>query len=141
MYDDGRHYRARYNPAFLGTVRAKAPSLPPRTRVAIAKAYYAGCAPLDLAKEYGITPQNVSLIARRFDQQRYEERRRAYRKRQEDQPKAVEPPKPVIPQIEVADNRTYVVMKIDYSAPIGHGRVQRITLPYVSILGQPGQVR
>lgn len=79
MEIDARPYRAGYNPAFLKQKGFSSQSGPHKLngddRAAIAKAYFAGMGPKELADQYGITLPHVTQIARRYDEERYLARR------------------------------------------------------------------
>lgn len=108
-----------------------APRLPnrmsPLTMQAIARAYRVGADPKEIAVDHGITVHAVIAIAKRLDaQRRTVNRLRAVVAR----PPSIQTPEPE--PIKITGN-TYVVERYDPFAPAGHGKVQRITLPLLSI--------
>lgn len=92
-------------------------SLSIATRTNIARAYLAGCKPSDLAAEYGIKPAHIALIAKRYDADRYQARKRGTGGR----PARIITAPPLAPE-RIGD--TYVV----------EHEGMRISLPFVSIL-------
>lgn len=118
MYVDAKSFKAGYSKAFLSNVR----TLPTVTRIEVAKAYFAGMKPGEIAKEYDITVQRVISIAQWYDRRRYDERRKMIA--QVEAPALVPDLEPLHEPITARDG-VYVVEK--------HG--VRVSLPYVSILG------
>lgn len=99
----------------------------PLTMQKIARAYNVGADPKEIAADHGITVHAVFAIAKRVDaQRRAVNRLRTVVAR----PPSTQTPEPE--PIRVTGN-TYVVERYDPSAPAGHGRVQRITLPLLTI--------
>lgn len=110
---------------------ATAPRLPnrmsPLTMQAITRAYNVGADPKEIAADHGITIHAVFAIAKRYDaQRRTVNRLRAAVAR----PPSIQTPDPE--PIKITGN-TYVVERYDPFAPAGNGRVQRITLPLLTI--------
>lgn len=52
-----------------------------KQRAAIAKAYFAGAMPSDVASEYGISTPHVLMISKRQDSEKHNARRKLYRDR------------------------------------------------------------
>lgn len=99
--------------------------LSPLTMQEITRAYNVGADPKEIASDHGITVHAVFAIAKRYDaQRRTVNRLRAVVAR----PPSIQTPEP----IRLTGN-TYVVERYDPFAPAGNGRVQRITLPLLSI--------
>lgn len=99
----------------------------PLTMQKIARAYNVGADPKEIAADYGITIHAVFAIAKRFDaQRRAVNRARAVVAR----PPSIQTPEPEPIRIT---GKTYVVERYDPFAPAGNGRVQRITLPLLTI--------
>ena len=99
----------------------------PLTMQKIARAYNVGADPKEIAADHGITIHAVFAIAKRYEaQRRTVNRLRTVVAR----PPSIQAPEPE--PIKLTGN-TYVVERYDPSAPAGHGRVQRITLPLMSI--------
>jgi transposase len=117
MYVDTKSFKAGYSKTFLNRKNV----LPTSSRIAIAKAYYAGMRPKELAEEYGISVQRVMSIAEWYDRRQYEERKAA--RKQIVAPVMVHEPEPVV-QLSTVRDGTYSVTK--------HG--VQVTLPFVSIL-------
>ena len=110
---------------------ATAPRLPnrmsPLQMQAITRAYNVGADPKEIASDHGITVHAVLAIARRYEaQKRAISRLRTVVAR----PPSIQTPEPE--PIRITGN-TYVVEMYDPFAPAGHGRVQRITLPLLTI--------
>lgn len=117
MYVDTRSYR----PGYAVPAKKEARKLNGDERAAIAKAYYAGCTPSELAEHYGITTAHVMKIAMRYDEDRYRARRKAYAERFIAKPPSIEMPEsePV-----AAEPSPYHVVNINGMA---------ISLPKISI--------
>lgn len=99
----------------------------PLTMQKIARAYNLGADPKEIAADHGITVHAVFAIAKRYEaQKRAISRIRAVVAR----PPSIQTPDPE--PIRITGN-TYVVERYDPFAPDGHGRVQRITLPLLTI--------
>lgn len=99
----------------------------PITMQKIARAYNVGADPKEIAADHGITVHAVFAIAKRHEaQRRTVNRLRAVVAR----PPSIQTPDPE--PIKITGN-TYVVERYDPFAPAGHGKVQRITLPLLSI--------
>lgn len=119
MYVDTRSYR----PGYAVPAKQEARKLNGDERAAIAKAYYAGCTPGELSSQYGIAPAHVSMIARRYDEDQYRAKRRAYEKRAIAKSPAIELPVPE-PDPVVAEPSPHHVVTINGMA---------ISLPKISI--------
>ena len=117
MYVDTRSYR----PGYAVPAKQAARKLNGDERAAIAKAYYAGCTPGELSSQYGIAPAHVSMIARRYDEDQYRAKRRAYEKRAIEKTAAMEPP---VPEPVAAEPSPHHVVTINGMA---------ISLPKISI--------
>lgn len=99
----------------------------PLTMQKIARAYNVGADPKEIAADHGITIHAVFAIAKRFDaQRRAVNRARAVVAR----PPSIQTAEPEPIRIT---GKTYVVERYDPFAPAGNGRVQRITLPLLTI--------
>lgn len=92
MYVDTRSYR----PGYAAPAKPEPRKLNGDERAAIAKAYYAGCTPGELAGQYSITPAHVMMIARSYDQNRYRARRKAHAARRVAHAPSIETPEPVM---------------------------------------------
>lgn len=108
---------------------ATTPRLPnrmsPLTMQKIARAYNVGADPKEITADYGITIHAVFAIAKRLDaQRRAVNRLRTVVSR----PPSIQTPEPI-----TLTGSTYVVERYDPFAPAGNGRVQRITLPLLTI--------
>lgn len=94
---------------------------------AIARACNVGASPKEIAADHGITVHAVLAIAKRYNVQR----RAAKRVRTVvARPPSIQTPEP---QPVAFTGSTYVVERYDPFAPAGNGRVQRITLPLLTI--------
>ena len=99
----------------------------PLTMQAITRAYNVGADPKEIASDHGITIHAVFAIAKRYEAQKREiSRLRTVVAR----PPSIQTPEP--DPIRITGN-TYVVERYDPFAPAGNGRVQRITLPLLTI--------
>lgn len=99
----------------------------PLTMQAITRAYNLGADPKEIAADHGITVHAVFAIAKRHEAQK-----RAISRLRDvvARPPSIQTPEPE--PIKITGN-TYVVERYDPFAPAGNGRVQRITLPLLSI--------
>lgn len=99
----------------------------PLTMQKIARAYNVGADPKEIASDHGITVHAVFAIAKRYEaQKRAISRSRTVVAR----PPSIQTPEPDPIRIT---GKTYVVERYDPFAPAGNGRVQRITLPLLTI--------
>ena len=99
----------------------------PLTMQKIARAYNVGADPKEIAADHGITVHAVFAIAKRYEAQKREiSRSHTVVAR----PPSIQTPEPE--PIRLTGN-TYVVERYDPFAPAGNGRVQRITLPLLTI--------
>lgn len=117
MYVDTRSYR----PGYAVPAKQGARKLNGDERAAIAKAYYAGCTPGELSSQYGIAPAHVSMIARRYDEDQYRAKRRAYEKRAIAKSPAIElpvpEPEPEPEQIEPSPHHVVTINGMAISLP------------------------
>lgn len=111
MYVDTRSYR----PGYAAPAKPEPRKLNGDERAAIAKAYYAGCTPGELAGQYGITPAHVMMIARSYDQSLYRARRKAYAARRIAHAPSIETPEPE--QIEASPYHVVAINGMSISLP------------------------
>lgn len=109
-----------------------APRLPnrmsPLQMQEITRACNVGADPKELAADYGITIHAVLAIARRCNVQRQTARAVARTRQIVRKAPSITTPEPI-----ERHGSTYVVERYDAFAPAGHGKVQRITLPLLTI--------
>lgn len=111
MYVDTRSYR----PGYAVPAKQEARKLNGDERAAIAKAYFAGCTPSELAGQYGITSAHVVKIAMRYDEDRYRARQRTYADRFIAQPPSIEAPEPQ--SVEPSPHRVVTINGMAISLP------------------------
>lgn len=113
MYVDTRSYR----PGYAVPAKQEARKLNGDERAAIAKAYYAGCTPSELAGQYGITTAHVMKIAMRYDEAQYRARRKAYADRFIAKPPSIETLEPEPVAVEPSPHHVVTINGMPISLP------------------------